>query len=87
VAEVLISGSGARCGQTNAEYACAIDAGAASPTVTVSAYLSPSAKNLRACSNILIIDAYDKDWTRFFLPTGTTSGAHIVIVDSPCQAL
>ena len=89
VADLLIESSdGVRCGQTNSEYSCAIDTGAANPTMTVSSYVSFSTKStLYACSDTLIIAAYDKLWTQFILPSTTTSSADIVIRSSSCPTL
>ena len=91
VADLLISGSEARCGQTNSEYACAIDAGAVNPTMTISNYTSTNTTTATRCfgvfSDKLTIDAYDLNWTRFSLPSTPTSGADIVFQSTTCPAL
>jgi len=80
MADLVLAGSQARCGQTNSGYSCAIEAGATYPTVTISDYDVSGGNSKVGCSGTLTVDAYDRDWTRFLLPTVTTSGADIVMV-------
>ena len=87
VADLLVSGSEARCTQTNSEYACAIDAGAVNPTITISDYRSSAKRKETVCSDTLIVDEYGGTYTRFILPITTTSDANIVFDELPCPTL
>ena len=80
VADVTLTGSQARCGQTNSGYTCAIDVGATYPTVLVDGYDVTGGNSKTGCSGTLSVDSYDKTWTLFILPTTSTSGADIVMV-------
>ncbi len=88
-AVATIVGSGATCTKpTNLTFICTLDGVTANPTVTISNYYKNNA-SLIACSS-LTMDTYAQgnnataNWTRFFLPTGTTTGVTITISKAPC---
>ncbi len=88
MADLVLTSSQARCGQTNTGFSCAIEASATNPTFTISDYDVTRGNSKTGCSGTLTVDAYDKTWTRFLLPTVTTSGADIVMVTgNTCPAL
>jgi hypothetical protein len=85
--DVEISAVGAQCDRTSEGFECFIETGATDPTLTVSNY-NKNNKVLVACSTVLVIQVADTSanpWTRFYLPTETTSNANIVIRENSCS--
>lgn len=84
--DVEIAATEAQCDRTSTGFECYIETGASGPRLTVSNY-GKNNKVLLACSEVLTAEAQDTGlnaWTRFLLPTGTTTNADIVIRENTC---
>jgi hypothetical protein len=85
-ADVEISSTGSQCDRTNTGYECVLESGASNPRLTVSNYYKNN-KVLVACSDVLETHGAEignLNWTRFNLPSASTSIAHIVIRENTC---
>lgn len=84
--DVEILATEAQCDRTSTGFECYIETGGGGPRLTVSNYGKVN-KVLLACSEVLTAEARDTGlnaWTRFLLPTGTTTNADIVIRENTC---
>lgn len=85
--DVEIMAFEAQCDRTSTGYECFIETGATAPRLEVSNYQKVN-KVLVACSSVLVREAFTSGtnaWTRFILPTVTTTNADIVIRENFCE--
>ena len=89
-ADIEIEASNAQCDRTNTGYECVIESGAVNPRLTVSNYFKRN-RVLLACSDEMSIngtshsgDTPSSNWTRFNLPSTSSTTAHIVIREDSC---
>lgn len=84
--DVEISASEAQCDRTNTGFECVVSAAANNPKLTVNNYQKNNV-NLLGCSTMLVTHGQEQStnsWTRFYLPSVTTSNADIVIKKDSC---
>ncbi|HLF30674.1 MAG TPA: hypothetical protein VI566_06555, partial [Xanthomonadales bacterium] len=84
--DVEISFTGAQCNRTNTGYVCLLETGASNPRLTVSNYYKQGQIRI-GCSSVLVTNGNETGsagWTRFNLPSSTTSDADIVIKNNSC---
>ena len=84
--DVEISFTGAQCNRTNTGYICVLEIGVNNPRLTVSNYYKIGQVRL-GCSSALATNGNQTGstgWTRFDLPSSTTSVANIVIKKNSC---
>jgi hypothetical protein len=89
-ADAEIIATGAQCDRTNTGFECVLEVGAINPRLTISNYFKKN-RVLVACSTAMTTNGTEhsgdvpaQNWTRFDLPSATTSAAHIVIKENSC---
>ena len=89
-ADAEIEATGAQCDRTNTGFECVLEVGAVNPRLTVYNYFKRN-RVLLGCSAVLTTngtqhsgDDPTQNWTRFNLPSVTTSDADIVIKEDNC---
>ena len=90
-ADAEIEATGAQCDRTNTGFECFVEIGAANPRLKIFNYFKFN-KVLVACSDALVINGTEHsgespagNWTRFELPAGEVTNAHIVIKENSCN--
>ena len=91
--DVEIEATGAQCDRTNTGYECNLEIGANNPRIKVYNYFRMN-RILLACSPVLRVHGTEHlssgtsasdNWTRFWFPSTSLSGADIVIRETDCS--
>ena len=91
--DVEIEATGAQCDRTNTGYECNLEIGANNPRIKIYNYFRMN-RILLACSPVLRVHGTEHlssgtsaadNWTRFWFPRTSTSGADIVIKETDCS--